>query len=168
MIEDIASQTNLLALNATIEAARAGDAGKGFAVVENEVKALASETSQATEEIRSQIGDIQNATSSAVTAFDNIGNVIGEISKASTTVASAVEEQSSASREIASSTEKASAETTNVAKNMNDIGENINIVNGRSQDVMGITDRLGNESQKQIEDLLLKMNNFMTELKKIS
>jgi len=50
-INAIARQTNLLALNATIEAARAGDAGKGFAVVAGEVKTLASQTSDATEEI---------------------------------------------------------------------------------------------------------------------
>lgn len=50
-INMIARQTNLLALNATIEAARAGDAGRGFAVVANEVKALATQTSTATDEI---------------------------------------------------------------------------------------------------------------------
>ncbi len=50
-VKAIASQTNLLALNATIEAARAGDAGRGFAVVANEVKALASQTREATEQI---------------------------------------------------------------------------------------------------------------------
>ena len=71
-IRNIAGQTNLLALNATIEAARAGDAGRGFAVVASEVKALAIQTAKATEEISSQIAEVQVATKRAV---DNVGAI---------------------------------------------------------------------------------------------
>lgn len=71
LIQSIAGQTSLLALNATIEAARAGQAGRGFAVVANEVKQLATQTAQATGEIREQILGIQAAvqeTASAIAA----------------------------------------------------------------------------------------------------
>ena len=65
-ITNISAQTNLLALNATIEAARAGTAGKGFAVVANEIKELARQTAEATEDIKARIAGIQNSTGTAI------------------------------------------------------------------------------------------------------
>jgi methyl-accepting chemotaxis protein len=73
LITSIANQTNLLALNATIEAARAGEAGKGFAVVASEVKNLATQTAKVTEEIATQVQQVQAVAGSAANAIASIG-----------------------------------------------------------------------------------------------
>ena len=118
LIQVIASQTNLLALNATIEAARAGEAGRGFAVVASEVKSLANQTAKATEEIRSQIANMQQVTASAVGAIRNIGKTISEINEVTTAIAAAVEEQGTATREIARNIQHAAGATSEVSSNI--------------------------------------------------
>jgi methyl-accepting chemotaxis protein len=100
LIRNIAAQTNLLALNATIEAARAGETGRGFAVVAAEVKSLAVQTAKATEDISSQILEVQNSTGKAVEAIGRIANRMREIDSHTSAVAAAVQQQSAATGEI--------------------------------------------------------------------
>ena len=115
LITAIAGQTNLLALNATIEAARAGDAGKGFAVVASEVKALATQTAKATEEISRQVQAIRSTSTEAVAAIQGIAEVVQRIDTIAAEAAEAIEQQGAATREIAQGIAAAAEGATAVA-----------------------------------------------------
>ena len=77
-ISQITEQTNLLSLNASIESARAGEAGKGFAVVAEEIRKLAEQSKESTEEIKVIIASIQSKSDTAVKAIKSTENVVNE------------------------------------------------------------------------------------------
>lgn len=157
LITDIADQTNLLALNATIEAARAGEAGKGFAVVASEVKVLASQTAKATDEISSQINDIQKTTSESVDAIQSIGSTIGELSEITTQIASAVEQQGAATQEIAGNIEQAAAGTNEVTMNITGVNQSAEKTVLAANEVMSAVSTLTSQSDNvsgQVESFL--------------
>ena len=107
-ITNISAQTNLLALNATIEAARAGTAGKGFAVVANEIKELAKQTAEATEDIKKKIAGIQNSTGMAITDIGQITTVIKDVGMIVSSIAAAIEEQATVTKDVARNIAQAS------------------------------------------------------------
>jgi len=135
LIDGIADQTNLLALNATIEAARAGEAGKGFAVVASEVKSLASQTSNATEEISSQIGMMQETTGQAVKAIEAIMAVINNIGDIASSIASAVEEQTAVTNDISSNMQSAAQGVELITTSMQSISSATAQINAATQNV---------------------------------
>lgn len=107
LIQTIAEQTNLLALNATIEANRAGEHGKGFAVVASEVKDLAKQTSNATDEIRNKVSEIQEFSEEVASVISNISLSVSGLDEMNATVAAAVEEQRATLQEVARNTQEA-------------------------------------------------------------
>jgi len=108
LISQIARQTTLLALNSTIEAARAGAAGRGFAVVATEVKALAVQTQEATEEIKRKIDALQHDASSSADAVHRITRAIAAIRPVFDNVNGAVAEQNTTTGDIADNAASAS------------------------------------------------------------
>ena len=75
-VTNLADQSNLLAVNSAIEAAKAGEQGKGFAVVAQEIKSLAEQSKQATNQVRAILNDVQKATNHAVIATEQGKKVV--------------------------------------------------------------------------------------------
>jgi methyl-accepting chemotaxis protein len=146
LITTIAEQTNLLALNATIEAARAGDAGRGFAVVAQEVKSLAGQTAKATEEISSQIANMQLATQDSVGAIKAIGETIERISGIANSISAAVEQQRGATQNIAHSVRAAASGTADVAVNTGDAAKGARETGETSRRMFASAQALSGES----------------------
>lgn len=165
-ITEISEQTNLLALNATIEAARAGEAGKGFAVVANEIKELAKQTADATQQIKGKIDGIQSTTSETVTEIGQIAQVVNDVNEIVSGIASAVEEQSVTTGEIANNVSQASEGIAEVTEN---VAQSSTVAGEVAQDIAKVNQEAGEMSNgsSQVNMSAEKLNKLAEQLNKM-
>lgn len=167
IINNVTSQTSLLALNASIEAARAGESGRGFAVVATEISKLASETDQATDQIKRMMAEFSETIRKVV---EGTGTIIELIESQNETTAGTAQSFT----EIEKSTEKIMTNSKLLEKNVselsnanNEIVDSISTISAISEEVAAHANNTYTISEQNI-GAMEEMISYIDNLKELA
>lgn len=170
-INGISAQTNLLALNAAIEAARAGEAGKGFSVVADEIRKLAEQSSEATDQIQELIEKIKGKSNVAVKSMDNTEAVVKEqtrvVEETTITFGKIMDSISSLMKgidDIKFSVEKANSTKEDIVNRMLNISSVAEESSASTEEVSASTEEV-NATMEEFNQTALELKQLSQELK---
>ncbi len=163
-VSDIADQSNILSVNAAIEAAKAGEHGKGFAVVAQEVKTLANQSKEATNQVREILGDIQKATATAVMATERGTKTVAEAVELSEQAGNAIDRLSSRVTESAEAAMQITASNQQQLSGMDQLSQAMESINDATQQNLDGVKQL-EDAIKGLEEMAQTMKSFTSSYK---
>jgi methyl-accepting chemotaxis protein len=159
-VSDIANQSNLLAVNASIEAAKAGEHGKGFAVVAQEVRSLAEQSKDATNQVRTILNDIQKAISRAVMATEQGAKMVDAGLKQSLTAGDAIGKMAEGIMTSAQAAMQISVSTNEQVVGIEQVSSAMENIKKATEQIVSGT-RQSEESTKNLYELGMKLKRMV-------
>jgi methyl-accepting chemotaxis protein len=137
-VSEISGQVRMLGLNASIEAARAGAAGKGFAIVAGEIKSLAQQSEQSSQDISTQLGEVMKIAGSSANLMNAVEQSMTDLETCTMQLSEVVEVQHEATDTINNS-------INSVQGTFGEMNDDIDTMNGVSADLLNLSENVSEQ-----------------------